>query len=366
MRTDLRRESAVTGSGVPGVGASESAATRAGPNRPKARTDAAPLITAEQRRRRLGGAFARQQSLTEAEAYDAVRPHYPHQAVAQILALAGSRSKWALSAGISETGRFIPARNAHSGVPEVGREAEPSIPTQIQQSISGGAPRVVDLGAGTGILSRQLLAAGASVHAVEPSAAMTEVLAQSEVLARAAGGMDGRLQISHAQAEDTGLPSGETDIVVAAQAWHWFDPQAVQAEVRRLLAPGGGLGLIWNYLDTADPTVHRLTRIMRAGDVYRPGWRPTLDTECFTQPQTVEHRWSRTLSVAEILRYATTLSSWLAAEDDARARRRANLQDYLHRELGLTAADTVELPQITVLHTARLRHAAPGDQDLQR
>src|SRR5699024_6875524 len=118
----------------------------------------------------------------------------------------------------------------------------------------------------------------------------------------------------------------EADIVVAAQAWHWFDPQLVQKEVRRLLVPGGGLGLIWNYLDTADPTVHRLTRIMRAGDVYRPGWRPTLEAGKFTAPQTGEHRWTRTLSVGELFRYATTLSSWLTADDDARARRRANLR----------------------------------------
>lgn len=305
----------MTRSAADGAATERVAAKRVAPNRPKARSDADPLITAEQRRRRLGGSFARQQSLTEAQEYDAIRPRYPAQAVQQILDLAAPGS---------------------------------------------GSPRVVDLGAGTGILSRQLLAAGASVHAVEPSAAMTQVL-ESPAADRAE-----RLQVSNADAEHTGLPDGEADIVVAAQAWHWFDPQAVQAEVRRLLTAGGGLALIWNYLDTADATVHRLTRIMRAGDVYRPGWRPALDTEKFTEPQTVEHRWSRTLTVGQVLRYATTLSSWLAADDDARARRRANLQDYLHRELGLNATDTVELPQITVLHTARLRHTAPGDQDLQR
>lgn len=277
------------------------------PNRPKARSDAQPLITSEQRRRLLGGSFAQQQSLAEAEEYDAVRPRYPQQAVAGIVALA------------------------------VGG------PPQIVD------PHIVDLGAGTGILSRALLQFGARVHAVEPSTAMTQVLTST------AAPHAERLQITHASAEATGLPSGAADLVVAAQAWHWFDTEAVQTEIARLLVPGGGLALIWNYLDTADPTVHRLTRIMRAGDTYRPGWRPALDAERFSPVRTTEYRWTRTLSVAEIFRYATTLSSWLSADDAQRGRRRTNLSDYLHGELGLADDDAVELPQITALHSARLR-----------
>lgn len=282
---------------------------RSVPNRPKARTDAEPVIIDEQRRRLLGASFAEQQSVVEAQEYDAVRPRYPQQAVEDILALA--------AAG-----------------------ADPRHDAQ---------PRIVDLGAGTGILSRQLLQAGARVHAVEPSAAMTQVLSH------AAGAWNEQLTITLARAEETGLPRGQADVAVAAQAWHWFDAEAVQTEIASLLAPGGALALIWNYLDTADPTVHRLTRIMRAGDTYRPGWRPTLDEQVFTPLRTTEYRWTRTLTAAELFRYATTLSSWLSAAEDERARRRANLEDFLHRELGLSSDAPVQLPQITALHTARLQ-----------
>lgn len=278
---------------------------------PKARSDAEPLITRGDRRRELGSSFAEQQSVEEAREYDALRPRYPEQSVRDILALSPQARE---------------------------NLAEPL--------------RIADLGAGTGILARQLLAHGARVDAVEPSTAMTHVLAET------AGEHAQRLTIVPAPAEQTGLPPGNTDIVVAAQAWHWFDADAVQQEITRLLVPGGALALIWNYLDTSEQTVHRLTRIMRAGDVYRPGWKPALEEPRFDPVRTVEYRWSRSLTVGEIFRYATTLSSWLSAGEKDRARRRANLEDYLLRERGLTEEDAVELPMITVLHSAQLRCSA--------
>lgn len=287
------------------------AAETSGPLRPKARSDAEPLITSEDRRRELGSSFAEQQSVKEAREYDALRPRYPEQSVRDLLALSPQATE---------------------------SPAEP--------------PRIADLGAGTGILTRQLLAHGARVEAVEPSVAMTQVLAET------AGEHARRLTIVPAPAEQTGLQPGNADIVVAAQAWHWFDADAVQQEITRLLVPGGALALIWNYLDTSEQTVHRLTRIMRAGDVYRPGWKPVLEEHRFEPVQSVEYRWSRSLKVGEIFRYATTLSSWLSAGETDRARRRANLEDYLLRERGFTEEDIVELPMITVLHSARLHRLA--------
>lgn len=338
------------GEGSAGPVPKEAGRSSAAPNRPKARSDAQPLITDVDRRRQLGRSFADRQSLQQAREYDVVRPRYPQQAVEEILAAAGAAAadaatdaatttaEWAISGGMTRLSEKIPPLNAH-----------PSSGETAQQPSS---PQIVDLGAGTGILSRQLLAGGAEVHAVEPSKAMTQVLEE------AARDYRHRLQITRAGAEATGLTAGAAHAVVAAQAWHWFDAEAVQTEAARLLAPGGRLNLIWNYLDTAEPIVHRLTRIMRAGDTYRPGWRPALDPRRFTAASTTEYRWTRALSVAGIFRYAMTLSSWLSAEDHQRARRRANLSDFLHRELGLDDDDPVQLPQITVLHAASLRSPA--------
>ena len=101
--------------------------------------------------------------------------------------------------------------------------------------------------------------------------------------------------------------------------------------------------------------VHRLTRIMRAGDVYRPGWSPAIDPVHFTAWERQEHRWVRTITPEDIRRLSRTLSSWLSAHDADRRRRAANLDWYLDEHMAFTPGETVELPYITVLHMARYR-----------
>lgn len=98
---------------------------------------------------------------------------------------------------------------------------------------------VADVGAGTGLLTRLLLTAGCTVHAVEPNAYMR---AAADALL---GGHPG--YISRAgSAEATTLPDRSVDFIVAGQAFHWFDPAAAQVEFRRILRPGGWVALIWN------------------------------------------------------------------------------------------------------------------------
>ena len=105
-----------------------------------------------------------------------------------------------------------------------------------------GRPLVAaDIGAGTGISSRLLAARGLVVVAVEPNAAMRE---SAEPHPRVTF-IDGR-------AEATGLDTASVDLVLCAQAFHWFKPQEALAEFRRILRPGGRLVLMVNERDNSD------------------------------------------------------------------------------------------------------------------
>lgn len=112
--------------------------------------------------------------------------------------------------------------------------------------------RVLDLGAGTGKLTRQFVAAGHRVIAVEPLPGMRSQLAARVPEAEALPG----------SAEDIPLPDSDVDAVVVGQAWHWFDHASASAEIARVLRPGGVLGLLWNFADERIEWVHRLWKMM--------------------------------------------------------------------------------------------------------
>lgn len=248
---------------------------------------------------RTGGVNPFEVSPEQGEQYDAVRPSYPAAAVDWVLD--------GLGAGLD----------------------------------------VVETGAGTGLFTRRLAERPAervrSVAAVEPSEAMRAVLERD-----VAAGSAGRVRAVDGTGEATGLADGCADVVVAAQAWHWMDAKRASAEAARVLRPGGRLAAVWNQLDVTVPWVHRLTRIMHAGDVHAAAPERRRFAAPFGPEEHARWSWSLTTTPAGLHALMASRSYWLRAREGTRARMTANLDWYLHEHLGHAAGEELTLPYVTV------------------
>jgi SAM-dependent methyltransferase len=145
------------------------------------------------------------------------------------------------------------------GVADVYQQTRPDYPVSAVRWLVGERPvSVVDVGAGTGKLTRVLLAEGHHVTAVEPSAPMLAQLraASPDVRALLGGG------------EALPLPDDVADAVTYAQAWHWVDHDRASAEAARVLRPGGVLGLVWNLRRTDDPLGLGLSELIGDEDAH--------------------------------------------------------------------------------------------------
>ncbi|MFZ0049271.1 MAG: class I SAM-dependent methyltransferase [Streptosporangiaceae bacterium] len=94
---------------------------------------------------------------------------------------------------------------------------------------------VVDLAAGTGLLTRALAGKARQIIAIEPDARMRSVLERHTHGVRVLAG----------RGEAIPLPDASADAVLVSSAWHWFNSDLATAEVARILRDGGRLGVIW-------------------------------------------------------------------------------------------------------------------------
>lgn len=194
----------------------------------------------------------------------------------------------------------------------------------------------LDVGAGTGKYTQLLAQHSWSITAVDPSADMLAQLAADLPHANTMVGT----------AEQLTLDDSSIDLAIMAQAWHWCDPLLASTEIARVLRPGGTLGLIWNQLDVGIPWVHRLARIMHAGDVHKPDFRPAIGPE-FSLAEPLDTAWSQTMTPEGIMELAKSRSYYLKASDTVREKVMANLSWYLFEHLGHAAGHDLQLPYLT-------------------
>src|SRR2546430_988452 len=224
-------------------------------------------------------------------------------------------------------------------------QVRPSYPQQALVWALGEAPRkVVDLGAGTGILTRVVRALGHEVLPVEPDEAMRDRLVQGTPDTTPLAGT----------AEKIPLPAGAVDAVVAGQAYHWFDPEPAHREIARVLAHGGGFAPVWNVRDDSVPWVAELTRIAddvadRRGGVFNGEIEHDFGPE-FGRPEREHFRHEVPMTADGLVKLVASRSYYLTATPEQQVAIEAAV-----RALAATLPATFALPYVTVAYRARRR-----------
>jgi ubiquinone/menaquinone biosynthesis C-methylase UbiE len=201
---------------------------------------------------------------------------------------------------------------------------------------------VLDLGAGSGIFSRQLRPFVGSVTAVEPSASMRESF-------RAASS-----DMEILEGSDVSIPIDDdsVDAVFVAQAFHWFDAPRALNEIHRVLVPHGALGLIWNERDETVAWVSALSHAMQwdTRQPYQVGkdFTDVISSGPFTNVERAVFKHSQQLSRESLLQRVLTTSYISTMEIEERDQLMAAV-----REVADQLVEPIVLPYATTVYTAR-------------
>jgi ubiquinone/menaquinone biosynthesis C-methylase UbiE len=227
---------------------------------------------------------------------------------------------------------------AHSfgGVAEAYDRGRPSYPADAVTWLVGDDPAtVLELGAGTGKLTRVLLDLGHDVHATDPDPAMLAVLEARLPHVRTAV----------ASAEDVPLPDASVDVVIAAQAFHWFDVERALPELARVLRPGGRICLLWNQRTETIPWVRRLGAIIGTQEQVRDPAEALIFSQLFGFVEDSEFRHWQTVDRRSIQDLVLSRSNVAVLDEAARAAKVAEVLA-LYDEYG-RGMDGMQLPYVT-------------------
>jgi SAM-dependent methyltransferase len=239
---------------------------------------------------------------------------------------------------------------------------------------------VVDLGAGTGALTRLLVGRAEEVVAVEPDDRMRAVLAEAVPGARAVAG----------RGEEIPLPDGSVDAVLASSSWHWMDTVPTLHEIARVLVPGGTVSAMWSGPDPDSGLVAQAQALLAGGGDGDGGGggggggggatRLGIDEESqaelsaamsdqnnliqaleippglpFDQPEHKVITWEVALNADELVGLLGTFSWVILMEDDARQRLFETARRVLRDALGVSGDATVDVGYRAEVFKAR-RH----------
>lgn len=218
----------------------------------------------------------------------------------------------------------------------------PRYPVDAARWVVGDGVDVVDVGAGTGLLTGTLRELGVAVIAVEPDAGMREELHRTLP----------EVPVLPGTGEHLPLPDASADAVLFGQSWHWVDPPRASAEVARVLRPGGRLGLVWNIRDDSVPWMAALSAIIGGEDSMerRDGERGHEVAPPFGPTERAEFPHRRTMS-PETLRGLVETFSYVRLSP-RRDEVLEAVSELVRTHPDLAGRDTFELSYITVVYRA--------------
>ena len=219
------------------------------------------------------------------------------------------------------------------GVADAYDRGRPAYPREAAAWLTADAPvTVLELGAGTGKLTGQLVALGHDVHATDPDAAMLAKLS------------DRLPEVRTSQASAEEIPAGDRsyDVVVCAQAFHWFDHARALPEIARVLKPGGHLSLVWNQRDERVPWVRKLGAIIGTQDQLREPAAVLDASSLFDEVEEAEFRFRQQVDQHSIKDLVLSRSNIVTLSPDERETRLAAVSA-LYADYG-RGMDGMQLP----------------------
>jgi SAM-dependent methyltransferase len=216
--------------------------------------------------------------------------------------------------------------------------ARPGYPDEaVDWLLPPGARHVLDVGAGTGKLTRSLAARGLAVTAVEPSDGMRAELA------RVLPGVT----VLAGSAEEIPAGAGTADAVLLAQAWHWVQPARAVPEIARVLAPGGRLGLVWNIRDERVDWVAELTRIIHTDSYTDNGSEAPAVGAPFGPVERFDVEWSMPVTADRLVELVASRSYIITMEPAGRDERLRRVRELVATHPDIGGAAEFPLPYVT-------------------
>jgi SAM-dependent methyltransferase len=218
-------------------------------------------------------------------------------------------------------------------------------PEALDWLLPPGATEVLEIGAGTGILTRKLAERVSRVTAVEPDDRMRALLPVTRSVEVLAG-----------WAEALPVQDATVDAVVAASAWHWVDEERAVPEVARILRPGGRLALVWSG---PDRSVDWMRSLWAGGAELSADEKVAVDERRrrrhivnvdlggqspFETPETALFRWTQPMAKDDLLALATTYSSVIMMDAETRDGHLGAMARYLESVGGFADGDLVAVP----------------------